>query len=61
MKEDKFEGVTRSIEKTMIAAENKKSDMKKDDDSQRKMLLIQQQKTHDKMDDLMRELTTIGV
>lgn len=56
MKEDKFEGVTRSIEKTMVAAENKKSDMKKDEDAQRKMLLIQQQKTQDKMDDLMKEL-----
>lgn len=38
-KVNKFEGVTKSIEKVLIQSDNRKSDMKKDDDNQRKKIL----------------------
>lgn len=51
-KVQKFEGVTRSIEKVLESSENKKEDMQKNTESQAEVLKQLQMKTLDMIDDL---------
>lgn len=52
----KYVGTTRSIEKVIIASDNRKADIKKNEDAQRLKLRKLQEKTLDFIDEIQREV-----